>query len=354
MTAPNTLLQPEDLTRYPHWYPEALDLGAREIRFCHMDAASYRASPFLDQRIVRADEVRGVLPFTRLHDATLALPATPATHYVFHTAFCCSTHLTRLLDALDRALILREPDALYQVATFRRFRGTPLLLPHTQDEWDDLYRLVTGLLARRITPDVSVIVKPTDGCNNLMSLLLGEHADNRALFLTSSLPRFLAAVLKLPQRHEWARIRARELSLDVQHATGRLEVNPQGLDAAQTAALVWMLQRDACRATCAATGARLATLEDTRLLERPAEALGALLVHLGLACTQADIAAALAKADNAAHSKAPELRYDSQSRERDFIAARSRHEAEIAETLRWAEATFGTERVHAALPQPLL
>ncbi len=354
MTIPNTPLTPEDLGQYPHWYPEALDIGAREIRFCRMDAASYRASPFLDQRIVHADASRGVLPFTQLHDTASALPAPPATHYIFHTAFCCSTHLTRLLDALDRSLILREPDALYQVASFLRFRGTPLLLPLRDDEWSDLYRLVTRLLARRLIPDVPVITKPTDGCNNLMPLLLADHPGNRALFLTASLPRFLAAVLKLPERHEWARIRARDLSLDTQRAHGRIEVNPQGLDAARTAALVWVLQHDACRAACARPGTGIATLEDSTLLAEPLETLHALLTHFGISCARHEIEAALARADNTAHSKAPELRYDAESRERDFSAAHSLHAAEIEQTLRWAETTFGTARVHAPLHNPLL
>jgi hypothetical protein len=341
------------LTREPAWYPETLDLAAREVHFCRMDAASYRASPFLDGRIVRAGEARGVLPFAELA-ACETLPVPAGVHYIFHSAFCCSTLLTRQLDAINRFRVLREPDILYQVATCLRFRGTPLLLSLAADEWHELYGLVTFLLGRREGDATPVIIKPSDGCNNLMTTLLAQHPDNRGLFLTSSLPRFLAAVLKLPARHEWARIRARELSLDAQRAHGRVEVNPQGLDAGQTAALVWVLQHDICRAVCAANGTALATLDERALLDRPAATLDALLRHFGVPLAPDAIERALACSDSAVHSKAPELHYDPQARERDFNAARVQLEPEIESALRWAEERFGAERVGGALPNPLL
>jgi hypothetical protein len=339
-------LGPDWLTS-PEWYPEQIDVPARHIRFCHMSRKSYQSSPFLDHRLVRLDAETAYLPMPDIGTLAVPAPRLPA-HFIFHSAFCCSTLLSRHLEAASECLVLREPDCLYQVATLLRFRGRPPVHQLPEDEWNGVYRLITRLLARSDRPELPVLIKPSDGCNNLMTRLLASLSDSSAVFLYSSLERFLVAVLKLEQRHEWARIRIRELTLDLMNSGHGPVTDPSALNAAQTAALVWILQMRNARALRTMFGAaRVAILHDETLVAQPAAAVARLLGHFGLAHDVSDVEAALGRGSGTRHSKADHVSYDANRREQDFESARAGTREQVMSGIAWARRVWGAENVES-------
>lgn len=318
-----------------------------------MTQASYRESPFLDHRIVRADDALRTLHFQEVGEA-VAMLEDVATHFVFHNAFACSTLLTRYLDILDGPLLLREPNSLYELATMSRFAGMPMLNQLQHVEWGVLYRFVLRLLGRRYRADYPTIVKPTDGCNNLMSSLLTAHPDNRAVFIYTPLERFLVSVQRHQPRHEWVRVRVRELLLDVYKESGAIPMAPESLTISQSAALVWILHTDRyIRFTQSEFGARCIALKADDLIAKPEEAVWRLSNHFGLGYSYEQVAALLDDARVNVHSKAANQEYDKDRRERDFAAAYAAYGDEISRTLEWAAPFCASREPGAPLPNAI-
>lgn len=329
--------------RTPDWYPERIDPAARRILFCRMSRESYGLSPFLDHRIVKAGPDVVSLDIDDIPAQQISA-ANPAPCFVFHCAFTCSTLLSRYLESASKCLVLREPDSLYQLATLLRFRGRPPLPQLAANDWNIAYEFVAKLLARSDVPGAPTIIKPSDGCNNLMTHLLRTFPESRAVFLYSGLERFLVAVLKHEERHEWARIRARELTLDLMNAGIQPTVDPRMLDAGKTAALIWVLHvKNAQSLSAAYSPTRVTTLDDQALLARPPAMVTAILGHFGVKSAAADVEAALASETAKRHSKANELAYSADAREREYLAARARLNSEVMEAVDWVRRDWGDE-----------
>lgn len=343
----------EQLAADPGLFPTHLLVPYSQVGFCRMDAECYRGSPFLDHRMVSLEANGLRIGFTDVNRATELLHPQPA-QFIFHNAFTCSTLLTRYLDAFEELLILREPNILYELATLHRFAGTPMLRPLQGVRWEELYRFTMMLLGRRFDHNRAVIIKPTDGCNNLMKELTVFHNENRTVFIYSPLERFLASVLRHPPRHEWARIRIRELLMDVQKKTGRVPVNPEQLEVWQAATLIWLLHTDGyIEAVQTDDADRYRSLEADRFLEDPAAALLAMSAHFGLRFTQEAIAVAVANAETDSNAKAAHETYDRKRRDEDFVNARKEFGQVIDRAHEWVRAFSADRDIRAPLPQPL-
>lgn len=327
----------------PDIYPEHIDIVERQVRLCSMSRDSYRDSPFLDHRIVRAATDVRMLSFDALQ-AYGKIPAPAPVCYIFHNAFCCSTLLTRYLDGLYNTLVLREPHVLFEVASYLRFRNTNLFKPVPEDDLERLYRYITCMLSRRYRDDETVIIKPTDGCNNLIAELMTDNPENRAIFLHSGLERFLSSIFRVPERGEWAKIRVRELSLDKQRREGQLPYHPEQLDRGQTAAMVWALHMERFRAFIHGDGLQRALVTDSQeLVEQPAPVLGKIAKHLGISVTDEELQTVAGTAATSRNAKAQNEAYDSNTREQDFRQSREQHAAAISKASSWLEDLYGRE-----------
>lgn len=337
------LFDSSDLFASPELYPEHLDSGKREVTFCRMTPESYKQSPFLDHRIVKPDQWSKSISIEKLADFQPP-PYSRPVNYIFHSAFCCSTLLTRYLDNLQAGLVLREPHSLYEAASILRFRGTGVLSELPASDWELSYRFIERLLARRYQASDSVFIKPSDGCNNLAADLLSTHSGNRGIFLYSTLERFLVSVIKAPNRHEWARIRARELSLDHMRRTGHVLADPRTLNIPQTAALVWIHHMSTYRLTAdSPVGAQMVALDSQILMERPSAALDRILQHFGLNFAPERITAMLDANNLSIHSKETDMRYSNELRERDFHQSRQSLSGEVDSATQWASGIAGEQ-----------
>jgi hypothetical protein len=90
-------------------------------------------------------------------------------HFIFHTAFCCSTLLTRALDIPGVSMGIKEPGVLthfaYDSALGRQPPGAIAALSVTLD-----------LLSRPLSPGETQIIKPSTPGNHLMPQMLHASA----------------------------------------------------------------------------------------------------------------------------------------------------------------------------------
>ncbi|MGH9350652.1 MAG: hypothetical protein ACRD2G_00550, partial [Terriglobia bacterium] len=110
------------------YYPVKIDLCRRLIWFAEIDREMYQRAGFLVPKQAKMSEERyGFnLDDVLLYDLSLPIGGAPS-HYVFITAFCCSTLLARLLDRVPGCLVLKEPGILGQLGMLRYRPAVPVI-----------------------------------------------------------------------------------------------------------------------------------------------------------------------------------------------------------------------------------
>ena len=94
----------------------ALDLARGEVQLVEMVEADYRASSFLDERIVARDKRGQRVALADIERALAKSRSTRPLHFIFHAGHVGSTLLSRLLDETGKVLSLREPMPLRTMA----------------------------------------------------------------------------------------------------------------------------------------------------------------------------------------------------------------------------------------------
>lgn len=334
-----TLLADLYIDQVPDAYPLQVDVVNEHVKFCRMSRDSYRKSPFLDHRIVTEP---GKVPAVRFQEVPEVsdLPAMAPVNFIFHHAFCCSTLLTRYLDLIKNVFVLREPNSLYELASHARFSGTNLLNPIDPAILDRLLDYISVLLSRTYPGCERVVIKPTDGCNNLVPYLMERNAGHRAVLLYSSLDRFLTSIFRIPEREEWAKIRLRELSLDKQRREGRLAYHPELLDKGQTAAMVWALHMEQFHEYRTIFDERLLLVDSQSLIDDPVTTLSSVIRHFQLSITEEELSELVVHSSLSSHSKAIHEKYSSTTRENDYNQTLIKYIQEINSAKNWLSTLY--------------
>jgi hypothetical protein len=185
----------ERLVFDPHFFLFNLDLDKSSLEFIEIDERALRGSPFHDRRIGNFSSRRAVQANIRQIDAVLQARGVkrPRVNYLFHTAFCCSTLISRSLDVQGVNLCLREPEILMTLANHRRMQHNVFA-----DRWQGgaLLALITRLLNKSFAPDEQVLIKPTNAANNLLPDIAQAPTTGKVLLLYSNLERFLISIMR--------------------------------------------------------------------------------------------------------------------------------------------------------------
>lgn len=336
-SAQTLLADPEWLA---HRYVESDDT----FRFVRVPRGEHAAIPFLTDDCLGTRDVGGDVPAA----TCLAPGGDGPLGFVFHSAFCGSTMLTRALDHPGCAMGLSEPVVLNDLVGFRRRGGDPRAVARAADA-------ATRLLARPFTPGEAVIVKPSSVVNPLAELLLALRPQARAVFLYAPLETFLISVVRkgLPCRL-WVRELLEGYLREGFVALGFAPEDHFRQTDLQVAAVGWLAQHAFFQRLAAKVGAqRLRSLDADRMTAAPATAIAAAAGHFGLHLAPATIRAI---ADGPAfnrHSKSGKP-YNPQQRSAEYAAAHAAHAEEIDLVLSWAHAVAENAGISLAGPLPLL
>lgn len=260
----------------PQWLPSHWDAARDALQFAFIPRALHRQLTFLaDEYLKGAGPPMVWQPLASIRGTDFP-PATP--HYIFHSAFCCSTLLGRALDIPGVAMGLGEPQILNELAAAMR---AGRLRP-------DVLETIPALLGRPFAPGEAVVIKPSNEANGIANALLAGNSGSRAIFLYAPLPKFLASVAN---KGMWGRIWGRRLytllSGGGHGQFGFGEAEAFQLTDLQVSALAWLLHHAEAAALLQAFPGRVRTLDSQSFLANRAEALLALGRHFGLDLDQA-------------------------------------------------------------------
>ena len=168
-------------TGLPNRYDESQDV----VHFAPADPRGASRRHLHHRRIYR----RRCAEAGRSGEATSAAAAGPPAplHFIFHSAYCCSTVLARAVDIEGMSMGLKEPLILNDMVGWRRRGADPRRLGAMLDD-------VLTLLARPFAPGEAVVVKPSNVLNSLAPAMLGLRPQSNALLLYAPLPDFLRSM----------------------------------------------------------------------------------------------------------------------------------------------------------------
>jgi hypothetical protein len=304
----------------PEWLPFELDLASDRVALLRMAETDYKATSFLDQRVLTpASQIR------QTAWSALALPADARgdANWIFHIGNVGSTLISRLLGELPGVLALREPLAL------RSFAAAP---PGRED-----FDRLTALLSRTFRPDQRANVKATSFTSEIAPRLVSPGS--RALFLYASPERYLENILA--GENSWQTLAA--LSpirlARLQSRCPGLEVDIAAMHDGLKAALGWACEMTSLeQAAGALPEGSIMWLDFDRFLDDPARHLAEVAAHFGESVDSATAKAICEGPLMRRYSKALEYEYSPALRREILADARRRHAAPIRDALNWLAA----------------
>lgn len=113
--------------------------------------------------------------------------------FIFHTAFCASTFLSRCLDVDGVSVGLREPQLLLDAANAKRlqWRSKTTRLDHSH-----FPKLALLLLQKHAAPSEKLVIKPINSVNNIIPELLQLTGPGKSLLMYTDARNFLLSTLR--------------------------------------------------------------------------------------------------------------------------------------------------------------
>ena len=312
------------------WLPLRHDAARETLTFAHLPRPAQRRAVFVDPRFVADAQTS---PPLRLADAPLTCVRNRRgpIHFIFHTAFCCSTLLARALDIPGLSMGLKEPGVLMDLST--------ALAPNRQTAARrTALALTLDLLSRPLAEGETQIVKANNASNTILRQILDARPDAKAILLHASLESFLGAVARKGfHGRSFGRTMYAHLSeaipLPVDYAMQHLLT----LTDLQLAAHVWLMQAAVFADVARQYGPeRVRLLDSARFLEDTAGVLlqAARFFEIALAPAQAE---AIAQGPVfREHAKQPGLPFDTEMHWRQEEHAQRLHLEEIEFVRAWA------------------
>lgn len=328
------------------WFAHRYDPQADAVHFVHLTREAHRSATFLTDEYLPAGLPTTVIKRQAVIDQ---MPPTKAPHFIFHSAFCCSTVLARAFDIPGVAMGLKEPPLYNDIVGWRhRSGGPPARIAQVIDQ-------ATALLARPLTPGERTIIKPSNVANGLARGILTMRAESKALLLYAPLGTYLRSIAKKEMTGRlWVRDLLIKLLKDGLVDLGFSTEDYLGQTDLQVAAVGWLAQQALFTRLALEFGpGRVRTLDSETLLATPVEVMRALSAFYDLDLPHEQTASIVAGPAFAMHSKHAGP-FNPQARAAEYADAASRHQDEIDKVTVWAEAVASAAKLSLTAPNQLL
>ena len=283
----------------------------------------------------------------RRSEAMRAAPPPAPLHFVFHSAYCCSTLIARAFDRPGWAMGLKEPLILNDLVGWRRRGGHG---PDMAGVLDD----VLTLLARPFARGEAVVVKPSNIVNGMAPAMLALRPDARALLLRAPLRTYLGSIAKKGlDGRLWVRTLLLGLLDDGLVDLGFATRDYVGQSDLQVAAVGWLAQQAMFQGLVQRFGPdRVRTLDSETLTADPSATMARLAKLFGMALDDAALAEIVA-GPFTRHSK-DDIAFAAADRSEENRQAAAIHADEIDKVAQWAEVVAQGAGVALNPPAPLM
>lgn len=319
----------------PDAYPQKIDLVGLTVLVIRWNRTAYRASSFLDDRILGPDVEGAWFPLDRVAEAARSAAESCPLHFIFHTGHVGSTLLSRLLDETGHVLSLREPLPLRTLAEAHDVLRRPDSLL-SEAQYGEISTMLARLWSRGYPGTRAVVVKATSSAGRVAGPVLAGCHRSRAVYMNLRSEPYLATLLAgqnspLDLRGHGPE-RIRRLQSFVAAAPALSELSMGELAAASWLVESWT-QRDAVRRSAG----RVLPLDFETLLASIEDTVRKVLRHFELPEDERYLGAIARSAVLTRYSKAPEHAYTPALRAEVLRDSRLRNRDEIHKGLKWLE-----------------
>lgn len=334
----------ETAVRDADWLAHRYDPTKDAVHFIPVPRATHDALTFLTD-----DHLPAYEPFVVGRPTTMAAaPKQAPLHFLFHSAYCCSTLLARALNRPGWAMGLKEPVILNDIIGWRRRGGQG---PDMASVLDD----TLTLLSRPFAPGEAVVVKPSTVVNGIAAAMMTLRPQARAVLLYAPLPTYLASIAKKGlDGRLWVRTLLTGMIDDGLINLGFSKRDHLGQTDLQVAAIGWLAHQMLFAQLVERFGVdRVRTLDSATLMANPRAALSAIAQVFGLASDPALIDAIAEGPAFRTHSKFGTA-FDATHRAAEHRDAAALHADEIEKVTLWAEAVAASAGFSTTPPAPLI
>ncbi len=180
----------------PDFLAYRFDFNTETIGFLPIDRGDIRRVSSLRKATIDASRQLTEVPlaeFVELANSSNPLPSENRPRFIFHTAFCASTFLSRCLDVEGTTVSLREPQILLDAANAKRLKWRS---SSTSLDYRHLPKLALALLQKHASANERLIIKPINSVNNIIPELLEITSDTKSLMLYTDARNFALSTLK--------------------------------------------------------------------------------------------------------------------------------------------------------------
>ncbi|MDO6413295.1 hypothetical protein Q4F19_02770 [Sphingomonas sp. BIUV-7] len=335
----------EEAARNPEWIAHRYDPGHDAVHLLPVSRAVQRQVTFLTDEYLPS----GLDPIVvRRKDAIAAAPSAAPIHFVFHSAFCCSTLVARAFDLPGRSMGLKEPVILNDIIGWRRRGGQG---PDMAEVLDNALRL----LARPFGAGERVVVKPSNAVNALLAPILTLRPDAHALLLHAPLRTYLGSIARKGlDGRLWVRTLLLGLLDDKLVDLGFSPRDHLGQTDLQVAAVGWLAQQALFARVAERFGrTRIRTIDSATLMADPRAAMAALGQLFGMPLSEAELGGIVAGPAFTSHSKSG-TSFGATERAAEEDAGVALHAGEIDKVIVWAQAVADAAGIRLDGPFPLI
>lgn len=339
------MVQPvSPLVLAPEWLAHRYDDTRDAVYFLKADRALRHRVPFLTDVNLAGANNPVVVP---RREAVAAAPPPAIQHFIFHSAYCCSTLLANALDRSSVATTFKEPVILNDLVGWAQ-RGA------SAAQVNAILADTLTLLARPFGEGEASVLKPSNVCNALAPAMLQVRPSARAILLYAPLPAFLTSIAA---KGLWGRLWVRDLLVKQlgQGLLAGLGFEPNDLllvTDLQAAAIGWLAQARLFADLTRRWPERVRTLDSEVLVAEPKQTLHAVSALFGLGLSEADLDDTVANefTRNAKDGSA----FAPGQRTTERSTNESLHSDEIVKVADWAAAVGANADVALIMPAPLV
>ncbi|MEO9467507.1 hypothetical protein [Parasphingorhabdus sp.] len=336
----------DDASYLAHRYDEMADA----FRFVPVPRDVHRKCTFITDE--HLPDIENYSLHKRADVAQQSLPAAPL-HFIFHSAYCCSTMMARAFDIEGTSMGLKEPVVLNDMIGWRR-RGS------SGQKFEQVLDQALDLLSRPFSSGESIVIKPSNICTPLALPMLSMRPDAKALLLYAPIESFLRSIAK---KEMWGRIWVRDVLIGTRQDGYLIQGFDQDellkLTDLQVAAIGWLSQHAAFAKIVETFGlGRIRTLDSDSFLARSPETIAALSELFGLNLDDSQQNTVLDGPAFNSHSKLDQNKpgevFDAKARqsEQDDVAALHGNEIDMVAT--WARAVAQSQNIKMDIGANLL
>ena len=186
----------KELISNPDYLAYKFDFNTENVEFLPISRAEITQVSALKREYIDPARQMISVPLsqlvTLLDTGSRALSENPP-RFIFHTAFCASTFLSRCLDVEGVTVSLREPQILLDAANAKRLQWRS---KSTGLDYRQFPKLALMLLNKHAQKSEKLIIKPINSVNNIVPELLQITGQSKSLLMYTDAKNFLLSTLR--------------------------------------------------------------------------------------------------------------------------------------------------------------